>query len=112
MIEAFLAGAPIDYASAGVDYGANPGVAWVPEFRDRVLISWRRLIRVAYARGEWSRAEAWEHLHAQHVPGCPKIWHAFAAPQAGRRRRTIGGVWRHGWERSHTSTEWAWEYVG
>ncbi len=62
--------------------------------------------RVAYPKSEWDRAEAWEHLHAQQIPGCPK-------------RAYIGKPWRsplsgyvHGWTKAHTATEWAWEYRG
>ena len=62
--------------------------------------------RVSYPKKDWPRWKAWEHLHAQMIPGCPKV------PLAQQVLHTEEVTWVHGWRKCHTLTEWRWEYVG
>ena len=57
-------------------------------------------MKVTYAKSEWSRFEAWEHLRQQVIPGCPQ------------RQIEINGknIWSLGWTKCHTVTEWVWDY--
>jgi hypothetical protein len=54
---------------------------------------------VRYPMGEWSKADAWYHLHHQMIPGCPKL------PLSGDN-------WAHGWRKCHGGGFWAWSYEG
>lgn len=54
--------------------------------------------RVAYSKEKWSRGSAWDNLHEQQIPGCPK------------KLSPDGTKYYHGWVKDHTATEWAWVY--
>lgn len=69
--------------------------------------------RVAYPKSEWSRGEAWAHLHAQMIPGCPKrllVLDEFGRVETGPEFAGDREVWAHGWRKCHTADEWAWSY--
>ena len=59
------------------------------------------VMRVSYPKQTWSKSEAWDHLQAQMIPGCP--------------RRPMGEIWTAGWVKDHTATydsdEWSWVYL-
>ncbi len=62
--------------------------------------------RVVYPKAEWSKVDAWENLHGQMIPGCPKVaWdrQPWRAPPSG---------YVHGWRKAHTATAWVYEYPG
>jgi hypothetical protein len=58
---------------------------------------------VSYPKAEWSRSEAWDHLHAQCIPGCPKV-------RLAERVLHTGDRWGHGWYKYHNQDHWAWTY--
>ncbi len=60
---------------------------------------------VAYPKTEWSRGDAWNHLHAQQIPGCPKT------PLLGDSSKADPSEWGHGWRKDHTADEWRWYYL-
>lgn len=63
---------------------------------------------VSYPNSEWSRSDAWEHLHAQMIPGCPKV--RIVDPMYPDVEELA--IWAHGWVKCHTLTHWEWKYVG
>jgi len=66
--------------------------------------------RVWYDKKTWTKSDAWNHLHAQMIPGCPKIIHWFKAPM----NNGMTHVWVHGWRADHHNypDQWAWIYQG
>lgn len=74
---------------------------------------WRMSMRgsrgiVSYPKADWTRSEAWDHLHAQMIPGCPKV--RIVDPMYPEVEELV--IWGHGWEKWHTENEWSWHYVG